>query len=443
MLSPIITYKNATVLRPILSSDRLICHYKIDGQILTNTYELPEGIIDSRINDEESQKMSEWVAIASSFGLFSLGYINNLICDFPITKADIKFFEKLFYLGFGEFKLTNNIPLQTRTNISSSYKANINPPIYKDEQSRDGSNRILLLNGGGKDGSVSAYLLDKNSLDFTWFQRGNSVAQQKVVNVWDKPLLSIKRNLDPNRKSGPYSGHRPMSAGIAFLSTLCAHLYGYDYVISSNESSANEGNITVDGFTVNHQYSKSLEFEMDIQNLLTSSGINDVVYFSLLRPLNELQIASFTKYLSNQQLAAITSCNHGTSTGTWCLDCPKCAFIILVIYASNLSAALDIWNDNKIINKPTLRRHLVDLLDPTKSKPLECVGTLDECQMAAGLILQNDITYQFLDKPTKELLEKFKPNTPTNGVPFDISEHKIPKDFTVVVDSIVDSLKPL
>ena len=50
-----------------------------------------------------------------------------------------------------------------------------------------------------------------------------------------------------------------ISAVIAFISYLCAYLSGKKNIILSNESSANEE--TVIGRGVNHQYSKTFEFE--------------------------------------------------------------------------------------------------------------------------------------------------------------------------------------
>lgn len=442
MISHTPILKKAFVLEPELSEEGLICKYRIDDQVLVNRYEFPAGINKDKIKSATAKKMSRWMAIASSFGLFSIAYLDELICEFPLTSDEVAFFEKIFYLGFGEFKLTNSIPLNTTTTLSSSVSIIPSEPQTKDVSalSRELSGKSLLLNGGGKDGSVSASILSQNGIDFTWFQRGDSVAQQQVVQAWDKPLLSVKRILDPNRKGGVYSGHRPMSAGIATLAMLCAYLYDYSYVIASNESSANEGNVTIDGFTVNHQYSKSLEFEMDFQALFRGAGIYDVNYFSLLRPLNELQIASFTKNLSNAQLAAIVSCNNGTSTGIWCLQCPKCAFIALVIYAVSPDVARGIWGTTDVMNTPSLLPYISELLDPSQDKPLECVGTLDECHIAANLILKNDSREAFLDTSIKEVLARFLPENVEAHIPSSLSDHQIPDSFEPALVYIQQSL---
>ena len=67
-------------------------------------------------------------------------------------------------------------------------------------------------------------------------------------------------------------------------------LYDFSDAVLSNERSANAGNTEKDGRIVNHQWSKSLEFEKAFQQL-TAPVIKDFRYFSLLRPLSELAIA--------------------------------------------------------------------------------------------------------------------------------------------------------
>ena len=50
-------------------------------------------------------------------------------------------------------------------------------------------------------------------------------------------------------------------------------------------------NLMLNGEKVNHQYSKSFEFECDFENYANKYLRANVKYFSFLRPLNELQIA--------------------------------------------------------------------------------------------------------------------------------------------------------
>ena len=74
---------------------------------------------------------------------------------------------------------------------------------------------------------------------------------------------------------------------MAFLGLYCAYLIGAENIVLSNESSANESNI--EGTSINHQYSKSFEFETDFNNYVEQNITKDIKYFSVLRAFNEMQ----------------------------------------------------------------------------------------------------------------------------------------------------------
>ena len=82
---------------------------------------------------------------------------------------------------------------------------------------------------------------------------------------------------------GYYNGHVPISGIIAFVLTTAAYLYDYKYIIMSNEKSANEGNTVMDGIEINHQRSKSYQFESDFSQYIKKYISPDIEYFSLLR----------------------------------------------------------------------------------------------------------------------------------------------------------------
>ena len=114
-----------------------------------------------------------------------------------------------------------------------------------------------------------------------------------------------------------------------------AVLDGRGAVVMSNEWSASSGNLERDGRTVNHQYSKSLEFETAFRSILTVGGGPE--YFSLLRPWSELWIARRFATDSAAYLPLFRSCNRAFHVDprirwkTWCGQCDKCAFIDLIL----------------------------------------------------------------------------------------------------------------
>ena len=181
-------------------------------------------------------------------------------------------------------------------------------------------------------------------------------------------------------KEGYLNGHTPFSAIVAFSSVITAYVNNLKYVVLSNESSANES--TVAGSTVNHQYSKSFEFEQDFNRYEKEYLRSGVYYFSLLRPLSEYQIASYFARLK-QYHSVFRSCNKGSHTNVWCADCSKCLFVYLILSPflsfEELEAIFgrNMGDDENLI--PTFNQLIGHESD---EKPFECVGSRDEVNFA-------------------------------------------------------------
>src|SRR6185369_14524328 len=94
-------------------------------------------------------------------------------------------------------------------------------------------------------------------------QRPNTQART-VIKATKLPSLLISRQLDPKifeKYPDSYNGHIPISAVLAWIGVFTAALYDYRYTIVANEFSSNFGNLEYKGETINHQWSKSQEFE--------------------------------------------------------------------------------------------------------------------------------------------------------------------------------------
>ncbi|HEU4914334.1 MAG TPA: hypothetical protein VFT16_02915 [Candidatus Saccharimonadales bacterium] len=409
-----------------VATKKVYCSYLLDGTTYTHTFTLPTTIKDA--DDPRTQRLLNWLSIVHAPYLFSIEYVQTIQTDFPLTSAEKAFFEKLIFLGMAEFRYVNKLPITLRTSIEApSEERPANPP---DQAPR--LEGCFLLNGGGKDGSASATVLGENNLDFTWFQLNTSVAQEEIVKASGEPVIVCKRYMDPRRKDGKYQGHRPTSAAIAVTAVLCAWLLNKRDVIASNESSANESNTTIDGVSINHQHSKSIEFEEDFSGLLREFGI-PVRYFSLLRPLHELQIVQLAA--KGPYLGHFTSCNHGYTEGVWCMECPKCAFIALAFSAVSSEAPGKIWPETpQPLALPALYAYLHELVSDDQHKPLECVGTDEECKLAAAMALKQGyrLPQNIIDSFTKA----------ANSIDFQevhgrlvnsLAAHNIPKDYQPVL----------
>lgn len=298
-----------------------------------------------------------------------------------LTSIQINWWKKLYFHGLGEFFYLNGI--NADENFMRIECANSVRELSPSQRFLKGN---LIPVGGGKDSNVTMELLkefkDENR-PYIINPRGATLESVAVAGYEDK-ALTAKRTLDGEmlrlNKEGYLNGHTPFSAIVAFSSIIVAYLNNLKYVVLSNESSANES--TVAGSTVNHQYSKSFEFEQDFNNYEKQFIKSGVYYFSLLRPLSEYQIASYFSRLKPYH-KVFKSCNRGSHTNVWCADCPKCLFVYLILSPflseEELTAIFgrDMGNDENLI--PTLNQ-LIGF--ETDEKPFECVGSRDEVNFA-------------------------------------------------------------
>lgn len=244
--------------------------------------------------------------------------------------------------------------------------------------------------GGGKDGAVTLELLKETNIKLRPFLLNPKKEQRDVLEAAGiKNPVIVERTIDPkllelNRK-GYLNGHTPFSAYLAFLTTLAAALFGYKYIALSNEESSNEGNLRYLGKTINHQYSKTYEFEENFREYCEIYLSPDIEYFSFLRPLSELQIAKiFARY--PQYFPAFLSCNtaHKTYSGTkhpertWCKTCPKCLFVFAILYPFVPSQTLVETFGGNLFENPALIPLMQELTGEKRFKPFECVGTAKE-----------------------------------------------------------------
>ncbi len=247
--------------------------------------------------------------------------------------------------------------------------------------------------GGGKDSLTTAGILASSNQQFTSWTINHAEQLKPQIDQIGKSHLQVERTLDSKLKDlnakGAYNGHVPISAYLAFASVVSAILTGNRHIALSNESSAGEGNLDYQEISVNHQYSKTLEFERDFQEYVRLNISPDIHYFSFLRPLSELRIAElFTTNWLEQYQGTFSSCNRNFSLShkeglTWCGECPKCAFVYLIFapFAPKVDL-MELFNGENLFEKPDLDHTYRELLGIEGHKPFECVGEIQECREA-------------------------------------------------------------
>ena len=323
-----------------------------------------------------------------------------------------KWFRKLFYLGLGEFRYINNIKIDENEFIK--FKSLGNKIEVSKSENRLSGNIIPI--GGGKDSNVTLELLEKykeNNLAFCIGSKSVSLDCAKAAGYKDNQIIEVKRIIDKNlldlNKEGYLNGHTPFSAIVAFITYLVATLLNKKYVALSNEDSANETN--VEGENINHQYSKTIEFENDFREYAERYLKSNVEYFSLLRPITEFEIAYlFSKYEKYHKI--FKSCNVGSKTEpwVWCNSCPKCLFVYTILspflYKEKL---INIFGED-LFEKEELLKTFVELCGYGETKPFECVGTFKEIRYAVSktieYIKENSLDMPYLLKYYDDNFEK-------------------------------------
>lgn len=291
-------------------------------------------------------------------------------------------FKKLWYFGLGEFFYTNNI------DISFDEFINIEAPeiVKKPLGGFIGGETNLIPIGGGKDSCVTLSLLrEQKNLFITINDQKARTDCVKAAGFGGDSIIKTYRTIDSRllelNRQGFLNGHTPFSAVVAFISLYCAYITGCENIVLSNESSANEGNVKAGG--VNHQYSKSFEFERDFDEYVNKYITADIRYFSLLRPFCELQIAKF--FAGEKRYHEVfRSCNKGSKKNIWCGFCPKCLFVygILSPFLSDCEMTR-IFSQNLFENEDLLLS-FKGLAGFLPVKPFECVGTAREYLFAVS-----------------------------------------------------------
>lgn len=368
-----------------------------------------------------------------------------------LSQKQLAWWHDLLIQGMGEFYFTNQIDFSQNDFVSletftqeklllkiREKKPNFNP--VKKLLKKHGFNRKISLDtnrstpppylvpiGGGKDSALVLGILDsvKENYGCLLLEPHSPAAKQIIQLSQAKQTITCQRTIDPAllelNKTGYLNGHTPFSAYLAFASTLVAYLFNYQTILLANERSANEGNQQFHGMTINHQYSKSYDFETKFRQyadeylfkeIKNQSGVGEQSslpkagkqkqahcpkameqicrpeYLSFLRPLWEIQIAKlFAKYPKYHSI--FKSCNVGQQRGVWCEKCPKCLFVFTMLFPFiDLEKLTSQIFSHNLFEDTSLVKTGLELAGFNQQKPLECVGTFAETQAAFYLALQ-------------------------------------------------------
>jgi UDP-N-acetyl-alpha-D-muramoyl-L-alanyl-L-glutamate epimerase len=385
----------------------LACRYSVDGYRFEERITLsPEGHWDS----PDARAAARLVFLLAGVSYYKTAAPEVIdLGRTAITDSERDFLHEFYLQGLGEFAYRNALDL-TALRIEAPRLTEPGPVPTVPPTAAD---RALVPFGGGIDSIVTVEQVRQRA-DAALFVVSRPAdrfdAIERPAAVTGLPVIRADRAIDPqllrSRELGFLNGHVPVTGILSAIAVLAAVLDGRDAVVMSNEWSSSVPTLELDGRSVNHQWSKSLEFEAGFRKVLTAAGAAMPDYFSLLRPRTELWVADRFADLT-QYHATFRSCNRAFHIDKalrldhWCGHCDKCCFIDLI-----LAPFVPVADLERIFATPGLSSGLGSrepLADPAQAdrfrtllatskagKPFECVGEVNECRAAALLAAQRE-----------------------------------------------------
>ncbi len=372
-----------------------------------------------RSNKYEINQILTHLHIALWVSYYKLYPTKEIIVESSYLTENQKSFWNTFYLKWlWEFFYRNQLDPRGLANFISKEWA----PKFENKISLT-ANKSLVLFWWGKDSLVSVELLKEKWEDFDLFSFGKEFPLHEIAaEPTHKNRLIIKRSLDLAQITkllgqGYYNWHLPITGIISFVTIMVSYLYWYKATVTSLEKSADEWNTVYCDMDINHQRSKSAEFEKLFKAYVSENISDDFSIYSLLRDWYEIKVVKeFSKF--PQYFHSFSSCNRNfhltgsklTWDDLWCWICPKCLFVYTMLRAF-------VWKEtvNKIFNKDLFEdENLIPLFNELLGidwiKPFECVGTNEEMVLAFWLILQNepDCNSKIIDIFKEKIVSKMK-----------------------------------
>jgi UDP-N-acetyl-alpha-D-muramoyl-L-alanyl-L-glutamate epimerase len=359
----------------------------------------------------------------------------------PVSDPEREFLRRFYLDGLGEFAYRNGLDLSGLKIIGGAPPAPA-APGWAQPASGDGKPRVLIPFGGGIDSIVTGELMRPRS-DSALFVLSRPAhrfaAIEGAAAVTGMPIVRAGREIDPqllrSAELGFRNGHVPVTGILSAIAVMVAVLGGRDTVVMSNEWSASVATLEAGGRAINHQYSKSAEFETGFRAVLDGAFGGRFTYFSALRPFTELWVAQKFAALT-QYHGTFRSCNRAFHIDPakrldhWCGRCDKCCFIDLILAPFLPAADLErIFGGAEPLADASLADRFRALLGTSAdSKPFECVGEAGECRAAAVLAAGRP------DRAATALLHVLAAELPDRGPATEdllrpIGEHAIPDAY--------------
>lgn len=370
-------------------------HYTmVAGQEFTKLSErIDFGAVEAKFTPQPP--LLRLLTLAASLSYYKATSVTKIKVNFGLTDIERFFFEQLIQNGLAEFAYRNDLPHKLVPEIIAG-----SHQTETVQRAWDTSGRPLVAVGGGKDSVVTIEALKAAEKDPLLFSVNQFDPIDRCVAVSGCDYVQVQRTLDPQLRAmnarGARNGHVPVTAINSIIGLVAADLAGLGPLVMSNESSASSGNLfwRDANIEVNHQWSKSLEFEDLLRSTLEGSGLEADRYFSLLRSLREIDIAErFAGY--PQYFSGFTSCNRSFTLDpaeratAWCCECPKCLFVYLILAPFLPKSELGAIFGADLLDNTDNVALFEEILGIRGNKPFECVGEFAEAAEALSKLSQD------------------------------------------------------
>jgi UDP-N-acetyl-alpha-D-muramoyl-L-alanyl-L-glutamate epimerase len=363
--------------------------YLLDGPDplrFTETVEFPP----SAEVPEHFHAVLDLLHVVAGVSYYKVGAPPRIEAPVAVPAEAAALFTAIYTHGLAEYAYRNDLPFVLDLEVEVPGIGPVAAPVDNAE------GRPLSPVGGGKDSIVTLEILRAAGLDPVPFSVNPNPVIVDVTAASGLPALAARRRLDPRlfelNRAGALNGHIPVTAINSLIAIATAALHGLGPVVMSNERSASDPNLIWNGHEVNHQWSKGVAAEGLLRAAVTAHAGLIEPYFSLLRSLSELHIASlFARHTAYDDV--VTSCNMAFKlhdpTARWCGHCPKCRFVFLAMAPFMPRERLAHIFGTDLFADPAQIPGYLELLGIDAHKPFECVGEVAESVVALSM-LDND-----------------------------------------------------
>ena len=320
----------------------------------------------------------------------------------PITPQQASFFNTVYQEGLSQFAYENHYKRENLAHFEgvTSKEPEKLPPLNSD------NSYPLVLQSGGKDSLLTAELLNQSHTTWTALYISSTNSHPKILDTTGAESLQIvqrkidRDNLQAATNLGAKNGHVPVTYINIAIALVQAILNGQTSIITSIGHEGAEPHTIIKSesepdLLVNHQWSKTLEAEQNLQEYLKYYIAPNFRVSSIIRQYSELKIAElFAKNCWNKYGDKFSSCNQANyqqsadnSKLHWCGNCAKCANSYLLFAPFVKRESLDkLFNNQSLFENQDLVTDFKGLLGvDDQIKPFECVGEVAELRSAYHL----------------------------------------------------------